>query len=150
LCCIASQHPISTLRAVARSSGGGCCCRHRLSLVPLSLSSPVHTSLPPYELLIAEGSGAVGVAVSPLSLLSSCPALMVLVLVPLALVLATSSLSRLLPSPFLLMIIVEMATGPLAPDPPCEQGLAVVGAGAGVLSYPPCLYAPGIVLELHP
>ena len=31
-------------------------------------------------------------------------------------------------SPFLL-IIVEMVTGPLAPVPPCKQGLAVVGDG---------------------
>ena len=34
-----------------------------------------------------------------------------------------------LSSPFLLNIVVEMVTGPLAPIPPCEQGLAVVGGG---------------------
>jgi hypothetical protein len=70
---------------------------------PLSLSSPVCTSLPPYEqLLVAEGSGAVGVVVSPLSLSSSCPALAVLVLVLMALVLASSSsLSLPLPVPLL-------------------------------------------------
>jgi hypothetical protein len=67
-------------------------------LVGPSLSSPVRTSLPPYEqLLVAEGSGAMGVIVSPLSLSSSCPALAVLVLVlvlvpvPLVLVLVSSS-----------------------------------------------------------
>ena len=94
------RHPISTLRAVARSGGWGC-CRCRPSLGPLSLSSPV---FPPYEqLLVVEGSGAVGVIVSPLSLLSSCPALAVLVLVPLALVLASSSssLTPTLPVPLL-------------------------------------------------
>ena len=43
---------------------------------------PVRTSLPPYEqLLIAEGSGAVGIVISPLSLSLSCPVLVVLVLV---------------------------------------------------------------------
>ena len=70
---------------------------------PLSLSSPVCTSLPPYEqLLIAEGSGAMGIVVSPLSLSSSCPGLAVLVLVPMALVLASSlSLSPPLPVPLL-------------------------------------------------
>jgi len=57
---------------------------------PHSHSSPIHTSLPPYEqLLIAEGSGAVGLIISPspLSLLSSCPMLVVLVLLLLVLVL---------------------------------------------------------------
>jgi hypothetical protein len=57
---ITPWHPISTLQAVACSGGQGCCCC-RPSLGPLSLSSPVCTSLPPYEqLLVAEGSGAMG------------------------------------------------------------------------------------------
>ena len=34
-----------------------------------------------------------------------------------------------LSSPSLLSIIVEMVTGPLAPIPPCEQELTVVGGG---------------------
>ena len=34
-----------------------------------------------------------------------------------------------LSSPFLLNIVMEMVTGLLAPIPPCEQGLAVVGGG---------------------
>jgi hypothetical protein len=71
------------------------------TLIGSSLSSPVCTSLPPYEqLLVAEGSGAMGIIVSPLFLSSSCPALvvLVLVLVPLVLVLvSSSSLSPLLP-----------------------------------------------------
>ena len=123
---------ISTLQAVAHSSGGGCCHCRQLLLVPLSLSSPICMSLPPYEqLLVAEGSGAMGVVVSPLSLLSSCSALvvLVLVLVPLAftLVLALLLLLSSLSSPFLLSIIMEMVTGSLAPVPPCEQELTVVG-----------------------
>jgi len=57
------------------------------SFLPLSLSSPICTSLPPYEqLLVVEGSGAIGVNISPSSLSSSCPALAVLVLVLVALV----------------------------------------------------------------
>ena len=65
---------------------------------PLSLSSPVRTSLPPYEQsLVAEGSGAVGVVISPLSLSLSCPVLAVLV--PLAL--ASSSSPPLPPVPLL-------------------------------------------------
>ena len=69
----------------------------------LSLSSPICTSLPPYkQLLVAEGSGAVGLVVSPLSLSSFCPALVVLVLVPMVLVLgSSSSLSPPLPIPLL-------------------------------------------------
>ena len=91
-CCIALQHPISTLRAVACSSGGGCCHCHQPSLVPLSLSSPVCTSLPPYEqLLMVEGSGAMGIVVSLFSLSSCHSALVVLVLVPLALALVLAS-----------------------------------------------------------
>ena len=43
-------------------TAGGGCCRHRLSLlVPLFLSSdssPIHTSLPPYEQLLVAESGA--------------------------------------------------------------------------------------------
>jgi hypothetical protein len=59
------------------------------SFLPLSLSSPVCTSLPPYkQLLVAEESGAMGIIVSPSFLSSSCPALAVLVL---ALALASSS-----------------------------------------------------------
>lgn len=59
----------------------------------------IYSSLPPFEqLLVAEGSGAVGIIVSPLSLSSSCPVLAVLVLVLLALVLALLSLSPPLPS----------------------------------------------------
>jgi hypothetical protein len=80
------------------------CSQQWLGVLSLStLSSPICTSLPPYEqLLVAEGSGAVGVVISPLSLSSSCPALAVLVLVPLALVLAlSSSLSPPLPVPLL-------------------------------------------------
>jgi len=59
-------------------------CEHMFAAVGVgcwALSpSPVHTSLPPYEqLLVAEGSDAMGVIVSqapsPLCLLSSCPAL---------------------------------------------------------------------------
>ena len=84
--CTTSQHPI------ASSS----------SLVGPPLPVITRTYQPPYEqLLVAEGSGAVGVVISPLSLSSSCPALLVpvLVLVPLALVLASlSSLSPPLPS----------------------------------------------------
>ena len=70
------------------------------SLVGPPLPVITHTHQPPYkQLLIAEGSGAVGVVVSPLSPSSSCPALPVLVLVPLALVLASLlSLSPPLPS----------------------------------------------------
>ena len=63
------------------------------SLVGPPLPVITHTYQPPYEqLLIVEGSGAMGVVVSPLSLSSSCPALLVPVLVPLALVLALLSL----------------------------------------------------------
>jgi len=61
---------------------------------------PVITHMPPYEqLLVAEGSGAVGVIVSPLSLSSSCSALaeLVLVLVPLALALVLASSSSFSP-----------------------------------------------------
>ena len=104
----------------------------RPSLVALSLSSPIRMSLPPNEqLLVAEGSGAMGVVISPLSLSSSCSALvvLVLVLVPLALVLVLIIVLPSLSSPFLLNVVVEMVTGPLAPIPPCEQGLAVVGGG---------------------
>ena len=85
--CAASQHSIAL----------------SLSLVGPPLPVITRTYQPPYEqLLVAEGSGAVGV-VSPLSPLSSCPALPVpvpvLVLVPLALVLASLlSLSPPLPS----------------------------------------------------
>ena len=88
LCCTASQHPITS----------------SLSLVGPPLPVITSTYQPPYEqLLVAEGSGAVGVVISPLSLPSSCPVLpvlvLVLVLVPLALVLASlSSLSPPLPS----------------------------------------------------
>ena len=101
-----------------------------LSLVgpPLPLITRMYQ--PPYEqLLVAEGSGAMGVVISPLSLLSSCSALvvLVLVLVPLALVLVLIIVLPSLSSPFLLNVVVEMVTGPLAPVPPCEQGLAVVG-----------------------
>ena len=91
LCCTASQHPIA------------------LSLSLIGPPLPVITSMyqPPHEqLLVAEGSGAVGVVISPLSLSSSCPALPVpvLVLVPLALVLASlSSLSP--PLPFLPILV---------------------------------------------
>ena len=73
--CATSQHPITS------SS----------SLVGPPLPVITHMYQPPYEqLLIAEGSGAMGVIISPLSLSLSCPALpvLVLVLVPLALVLA--------------------------------------------------------------
>ena len=64
------------------------------SLVGPPLPVITRTYQPPYEqLLVAEGSGAVGVVVSLLSPSSSCPALPVpvpvLVLVPLALVLAS-------------------------------------------------------------
>ena len=111
--CTTSQHHIASLS----------------SLVGPPL--PVITGMyqPPYEqLLVVEGSGAMGVVISPLSLSSSCPVLPVLVphwcwchchrcLLP------------SLPSLFLLIVIVEMVTGPLAPVPPCEQGLAVVGGG---------------------
>ena len=61
------------------------------SLIGPPLPVITRTYQPPYEqLLVVEGSGAVGVVISPLSLSSSCPALpvLVLVLVPLALVLA--------------------------------------------------------------
>ena len=86
--CAASQH------SIASSS----------SLVGPPLPVITCTYQPPYEqLLVAEGSGAVTavgvVVVSPLSPSSSCPALLVLVLVPLALVLASLlSLSPPLPS----------------------------------------------------
>ena len=71
----ASQHPI------ASSS----------SLVGPPLPVITHMYQPPYkQLLVAEGSGAVGVIISPLSLSSSCPVLPVLVLVPLALLLLLS------------------------------------------------------------
>ena len=109
------------------------CEYSNMTLIGPSLSSPAHTSPLPYkQLLIAEGSGAMGIIISPLSLSSSCPVLVVCwcwccwhwcwchhcyCLLP------------SLPSPFLLIIIMEMVTGPLAPDPPCEQGLAVVGGG---------------------
>ena len=54
-------------------------------------SSPViHSSLSPFEqLLVVEGSGAMGIIISPLSLSSSCPVLAVLVLVLVLLVLAS-------------------------------------------------------------
>ena len=59
-----------------------------LSLVGPPLPVITRTYQPPYEqLLVAEGSGAMGVVVSPLSPSSSCPALPVPV--PLALVLAS-------------------------------------------------------------
>ena len=88
--CAASQHSIAS----------------SLSLVGPPLPAITHTYQPPYkQLLIAEGSGAVDVVVSPLSPSSSCPALpvpvlvLVLVLVPLAFVLASlASLSPPLPS----------------------------------------------------
>ena len=88
LCYAASQH------SIVLSS----------SLVGPPLPVITRTYQAPYEqLLVAEGSGAVGVVVSPLSPSSSCPALPVLVpvlvLVPLALVLASLlSLSPPLPS----------------------------------------------------
>ena len=98
---------ISTLQAVAHSSGGGCChCRQPL-LVPLSLSSPICMSLPPDEqLLVAEGSGAMGIVVSPLSLLSSCSALVVLVLVLVLLALA--------------LVLVSSSSSPPSPPPSCS------------------------------
>ena len=79
--CATSQHSIVSLS----------------SLVGPPLPVITHMYQPPYEqLLVAEGSGAVGIIVSPLSLLSSCLALLVpvlvLVLVPLALVLVSLSL----------------------------------------------------------
>ena len=45
---------------------------------------------------------------------------------------------------------MEVVTALLAPGPPCEQGLALVGGGCWVPSHPPRLHAPGIVAELHP
>ena len=87
---------------------GGCCYHHQPSLVPLSLSSPVHMSLPPYkQLLIVEGSGAMGIIISPLSLSSSCSALVVLVLMPLALAL----------------VLVLSSSSPPSPPPPCSASL---------------------------
>jgi hypothetical protein len=68
------------------------------TLICPSLSSPVCTSLPPYEqLLVVEGSGAMGIIISPLSLSSSCPALAVLVLMLVLLVLVLVLLSPLSP-----------------------------------------------------
>jgi hypothetical protein len=103
LCCVASQHYRVAYSAPHIHPASSCSQRWwgvlslSSTLVGPSLSSPVRTSLPPYEqLLVAEGSGAMGVVVSPLSLSSSCPALAVLVLVPLVLV-SSSSLSPPLP-----------------------------------------------------
>jgi hypothetical protein len=88
--------PDPPLRANAHSGG----CRvlgspPRTLIHPLSLSSPVRTSLPPYEQsLVAEGPGAMGIVISPSpsSLSLSCPALVELVLVLVPLALASSSI----------------------------------------------------------
>ena len=102
--------------------------RRRPSLFPLFLSSPIslravacsggvwchgcrHLPLVPIVILscvagAGAGAGAIGIGVG-------------------IVVIVVSSL----PSPFLLIVVMEMVTGPLAPIPPCEQGLAVVGSG---------------------
>jgi hypothetical protein len=101
--CVTSQHYCVAYSAPHIHPVSSCSQRwwgvlsSSLTLVGPSLSLPVRTSLPPYKrLLVVEGSGAMGVIISPLSLVSSCPALavlvLVLVLVPLVLVLVSSLL----------------------------------------------------------
>jgi len=50
-----------------------------------------------------------------------------------------------------LVVILEVVTGPLAPDPPCKQGLTVVGGGCwGAISSTssPCAHEAGGVRPL--
>jgi hypothetical protein len=120
---------------------------------PLSLSSPVCTSLPPYEqLLVAEGSGAMGVVVSPLSPSSSCPGLAVLVLVPMALVLASLLLlSPPLPVPFLAHRRCGDGDRPVSTRSTLRARARSGGRWVlGCWSHPRRLCAPGILAKLHP
>ena len=96
---ITCMHEPSSLRAVARSRGVWCHGRRRLPLVPVIIPFCVGSA--------GAGAGAVGIGNGA------------------GIIIILPSLS----SPFLLNIVVEMVTGLLAPVPPCEQGLAVVGGG---------------------
>jgi len=60
---------------------------------------------------------------------------------------------HLLPSPSAVLLIVEeMMAGPLAPVPPCEQGLAVVGAGCwgAVSTSLLCPSSRALLSSFHP
>jgi hypothetical protein len=107
------------------------------SFLPLPLSSPICTSLPPYEqLLIAEESCAVGVVVSPCSCRHPVLVVLVLFLVPMAL--ASLSSPPLPP----LCLLARRHRGDDG-RPPCEKGLAVVGAGCwGAVSSSPACCVP--------
>ena len=98
---ITHTHEPSSLRAVAHSRGVWCHRCHHLPLVPIVILFCVGSAD------AGAGAGAIGIGIGA------------------GLIIILPSLS----SPFLLNIIVEMVTGPLAPIPPCEQGLAVMGGG---------------------
>ena len=98
---ITHMHQPSSLQAVACSRGVWCHGHHHLPLVPVIILSHIGGA--------SAGADAIGIDVGIIIIIiiSSHPS----------------------PPPFLLVIIMEIVTGPLAPIPPCKKGLAVVGAG---------------------
>jgi len=125
------QHHVSTLWAVAHSSGCQVLGSHPPILIPPPLPVITHMHQPSSLWAVASSGGV------------WCHRCQHLPLIPVIILSCIGSAGAGAGGIGGGVLDAHHHGGPLAPNPPCKQGLAVVGGRCW------CLYTPGILVELH-